>query len=263
MSSLRVNFPKLDCKKKVEEITIFLQSQFKYANRKNAIIGVSGGIDSSTVAALCVNALGAENVYLIAMPIIGITEDKHLHDVEELAGSLKIHNENYKLIKINNIVEEFKSILHPDTLRFGNIMARVRMIILYDFAKKENGLVVGTCNKSEILLGYETLHGDGACDLNPIASIYKTQLIDLAAYLNVPKKIIKKKPTAGLWIGQTDEEELGFTYKWVDPLLYLLFDKQYDVEEIVNKFNYTKEEVNKILKIYNNSKFKRCLPPAL
>lgn len=146
-----------------------------------------------------------------------------------------------------------------DKIRFGNIMARVRMIILYDLAKANKALVCGTENKTERLLGYYTLYGDSASDLEPIRHLYKTQVIELAKSLGVPEKIINKPPTAGLWLDQTDEKELGFSYKEADQILHYIYDKKYKVEEVA-KLGFKLETIRKIKQRVENNSFKGKLP---
>jgi len=252
----------INCPQIVNNIKVFLLTEFKRAGKNKAVVGVSGGIDSSVVATLCVIALGKKNVVLLQLPYRGISSQGSERDSKELAEFLKVPRRNVLKFKINNIVDNYKQQLTPDLLRLGNIMARVRMIYLYDISKKINGLVVGTCNRSELLLGYETRYGDGACDLNPISSLYKNQIYQLAHYFNLPENILKKPPSAELWNGQTDENELGFSYDWVDPLLYFLIDKKMSSSMVSKKFGYKRSDILEILKKVNNNKFKQLLPPS-
>jgi len=147
------------------------------------------------------------------------------------------------------------------SFRAGNIMARQRMIVLYDHSADFNGLVVGTSNKTEILLGYSTLFGDSACALNPIGDLYKTQIRQLSRAIGVPEVIVSKPPTADLWLGQTDEGELGFTYADVDPLLYLLVDERFTPQECVDA-GFEEGFVNKVVDRIRRNQFKRILPPV-
>ena len=151
---------------------------------------------------------------------------------------------------------------HPTESRIlkGNKMARERMSILYDFSEREKALILGTSNKTELLLGYGTIHGDMASAINPIGDLYKTQIRQLARHMKVPDKILKKKPTAGLWAGQTDEEELGLSYTKIDKILYQFVDLKKSKKEIISE-KYPKKDVEKILGLIKDSEFKRHLPP--
>jgi NAD+ synthase len=147
-----------------------------------------------------------------------------------------------------------------DKILIGNKMARERMSILYDYSAREEALILGTSNKTELLLGYGTIHGDMACAINPLGDLYKTQIRELAKYQNVPEKIQKKAPTAGLWAGQTDEEELGLTYENVDRILFLMVDKRQTEHEIVTS-GFDRKMVTRVISLVKNSEFKRKLPP--
>jgi NAD+ synthase len=151
---------------------------------------------------------------------------------------------------------------HPtdNKILMGNKMARERMSILYDYSAREGALILGTSNKTELLLGYGTIHGDMACAINPLGDLYKTQIRELATHLGVPERIQKKAPTAGLWSGQTDEEELGLTYEEVDKLLYQMVDKRKTAEEVI-ELGFKKEMVRRVIALIKNSEFKRKLPP--
>lgn len=202
----------------IPQIINFIRSFFKKANRQKAVLGLSGGIDSSLVCLLCSQALGPKNVFPIFMPY-----RPKVHP--ELACSEPVEPVEgpQKNLIIEDITPQINAFLknhpHLSKIDLGNKMVRERMSILYYYARKLKGLVVGTSNKSEILLGYFTLHGDGAWDLAPLAHLYKTEVIRLAKHLGLPQEIINQKPTAGLWPGQTDEAELGFTYSQADKIL--------------------------------------------
>jgi len=205
----------MNCKKEEKRIVAFIQKEFKARGFKNAIIGISGGIDSAIVAALLVKALKKQNVYGILLPY---SEQKDIDDSEQLIKQLDIYSETYQ---INNAVDEVSRGMGFENynIRTGNIKARMRMIYLYDRSFSYKALVIGTGNRTEELLGYFTQYGDGACAINPIVHLYKTEVFELAKYLKLPKAIIEKAPTAGLWEGQTDEEELGATYEEIDNCL--------------------------------------------
>ncbi|MBI4999471.1 NAD+ synthase, partial [Candidatus Gottesmanbacteria bacterium] len=243
-----------------KKIINFIKKEVQEAGFKRVIIPLSGGIDSSTTAFLAVKALGPDNVLVVELPYKDLNHDR---DAELVIAQLKIPLANVYEIEISEIVESFvKKLPKPDRLRTANIMARIRMILLYDLAKKHQALVCGTENKSEYLLGYFTRFGDEASDLEPIRNLYKTEVLKLAKYLGVPEKIIEKAPTAGLWKGQTDEGELGFSYEQADPILYLHFDKKYSCEEIVKK-GYKKELVEKVKTQVEANRFKHEVPKTL
>ncbi|MCX6816657.1 MAG: NAD(+) synthase [Candidatus Beckwithbacteria bacterium] len=187
----------------------FIKAIFEKEKKSKAVVAVSGGIDSSVVLVLMVKALGAENVYAMQLPY----KNQSVENSSLIIDWVKISAENRVKINIAKIVDGFGV---KDKVRLGNIMARVRMIYTFDQAKKLKALVVGTENKSEKLLGYYTRYGDEASDIEPIIHLYKTQVCQLAKELKIPEKIIKQAPSAGLWQGQTDEGDLGFSYEEVE-----------------------------------------------
>ena len=186
---------------------------------KGVVLGLSGGIDSAVVAKLCVDAIGAENVMCVFMPSRVTPHD----DYKTTSDLCTQWGMEYRILDVQPAVDSLSAILatSSDTpLDRGNIAARCRMIVLFNLAKKMGKVVMGASNESEIMIGYFTKFGDGACDISPLSGIYKTQVKQIARIIGVPGEIIKKPPTAGLWIGQTDEEELGMTYDELDPILY-------------------------------------------
>lgn len=240
-----------------DKITKFIKKEVKRAGFQRIIVPLSGGVDSSTTLTLAAKALGPKNVLVALLLHQDLNKD---NDAKLVIKKLKIPKGNVFEIEISEIVKSFIGNLgHLSNLRLGNIMARIRMVLLYDLAKKHQALVCGTENKSEYLLGYFTRFGDEASDLEPIRNLYKTQVVQLAHYLGVPKKIITKKPSAGLWKGQTDEEELGFSYQEADPILYLHFDKKTPWPQIV-KMGFKKETVEKVKKQVERNWFKHEVP---
>lgn len=212
------NFLTIDPHQETKRITEFIQNTLNKTGFNKIVIGLSGGVDSATSLLLLKKAAEPNNIIAVNLPYF----DAHENILEA-----------NKTINIKDMVDDFKKKLKVNhDIRLGNIMARVRMTVLYDFAKKNKALVCGTENKSEYLLGYFTRFGDEASDFEPIRHLYKTQIYELAKYLKMPQKIIDKKPSAGLWSGQNDELELGFTYKQADPVLYLYFEKKLTVGEI-------------------------------
>lgn len=199
----------------LKKIAEFIGKKVDEAKVNGVIIGLSGGLDSSVAAALSVRALGKEMILGLIMPS-PTTNPDDTRDAEELARSLDIQ---YKKIPLEPILEAFRGSLELDKVAYGNLMARVRMILLYYYANLNNLLVVGTGNKSELSVGYFTKYGDGGCDILPLGDLYKTEVRKLARELVIPEKIIEKTPAAGLWEGQTDEGELGIKYEELDKVL--------------------------------------------
>jgi NAD+ synthase len=239
-----------------EILTRFIKEEVIKIGFERVVVGISGGVDSSTSAFLAVRALGKENVWGIIMPYKTSNPEstRHAREVAEITG---IHTEE---IDITPMVDGyFKHGIEADQTRRGNVMARQRMIILYDKSAEHCALVLGTSNKTEFLLGYTTLWGDMACAINPLGDLYKTQIRQLAKYLGVPDDIITKPPSADLWVGQTDEDELGFTYADADRLLYLMVDKRYAVAEL-KEAGYEEDFVRKVFQRMQRTQYKRRLP---
>lgn len=241
-------------------LTGFIKSETKRIGISKAVIGLSGGIDSAVTAYLAAEALGKENVLCVLMPYK--TSSK-----ASITDALKVVRElgvKCLTVEITEVVDSYLSKMNDkeiSNLRKGNVMARVRMITLYDLSARENAIVIGTGNKTEILLGYSTIFGDTACAINPIGDLYKTQIWDLARYLKIPQSIIEKKPSADLWEGQTDENEMGLTYREVDKYLYQKFDLKKSRSTLI-KSGYTKEYITKIDKMISKNRFKR-FPPVV
>jgi NAD+ synthase len=238
-------------------LTGFIHSEITRTGLTRAVINLSGGIDSALSCVLAARALGPENVLAIRLPYKSSSSDS-LDHAQMLIEQLGIPSITVPISPmVDPLIEHFPEM---DSLRKGNIMARMRMIVLYDQSVAFGGLAVGTGNKTEILLGYTTLYGDSACAINPIGDLYKTQVRQLSAAVGVPDVIISKPPTADLWAGQTDEGELGFTYAEVDKLLYLLVDQRYTpADAMAAGFGegFVKAVVNRI----RRNQFKRILPP--
>jgi NAD+ synthase len=238
-------------------LTGFIRSEITRVGFSRAVIGLSGGIDSAVSCYLAAEAMGPQNVLAIRMPYKSSSPDSLEHAQLVIADT----GVQSKTIEITPMVDPLIAQTPQDAhLRQGNIMARMRMIVLYDQSEDFKGLVVGTSNKTEILLGYSTLYGDSACAINPIGDLYKTQLRQFAADLGVPEPIISKPPSADLWVGQTDEDELGFTYARVDQLLYLLVDKRYSPEECVQA-GFDENFVRKVVSRIQRYHYKRIMPP--
>ena len=246
----------LNLKEVHSELVEFLRESFKKAGFSKAVLGLSGGIDSALVAYLLRDALGKENVLAIMMPYKSSNPDS-LNHAKLVIEDLGI---NSKTIEITDMIDAyFKNEEEATSLRMGNKMARERMSILFDYSSKENALVVGTSNKTEIYLGYSTQFGDSACALNPIGDLYKTNIWDLSRYLKIPNELIEKKPSADLWEGQTDEQEMGLTYKEADQVLYRMLEENKTVEEILAE-GFNKDLVDNIVRRMNKSEYKRRMP---
>ena len=246
----------LNLKEVHSELVEFLRENFKKAGFSKAVLGLSGGIDSALVAYLLRDALGKENVLAIMMPYKSSNPDS-LNHAKLVVEDLGI---NSKTIEITNMIDAyFKNEKEATSLRMGNKMARERMSILFDYSSKENALVVGTSNKTEIYLGYSTQFGDAACALNPVGDLYKTNIWDLSRYLKIPNELIEKKPSADLWEGQTDEQEMGLTYKEADQVMYRLLEENKTVEEVLAE-GFNKDLVDNIVRRMNRSEYKRRMP---
>jgi len=221
------------------------------------VIGLSGGIDSSLAATLAVRALGKAEVLGVLMPYGGGERGTAIEDATLVAGGLGMRTE---LVDIAPLVDAyFAREPQPTPLRRGNFMARQRMAILFDRSMRDRALVVGTSNKTELLLGYGTLFGDLASALNPLGDLYKTQVRSVARFLALPERILVKPPSAELWPGQTDEDELGFSYEQVDQALYLLVDRRLTRPEIA-EYGLDPEFVDRVAERIRGSQFKRRLP---
>ena len=246
----------LNLKEVHNELVEFLRENFKKAGFSKAVLGLSGGIDSALVAYLLRDALGKENVLAIMMPYKSSNPDS-LNHAKLVIEDLKI---NSKTTEITDMIDAyFKNEKEASSLRMGNKMARERMSILFDYSSKENALVVGTSNKTEIYLGYSTQFGDSAYALNPIGDLYKTNIWDLSRYLKIPNELIEKKPSADLWEGQTDEQEMGLTYKEADQVLYRMLEENKTVEEVLAE-GFNKDLVDNIVRRMNRSEYKRRMP---
>lgn len=238
-------------------LTRFIREELNKFGFKKGILGLSGGLDSSVCVALAAKALEPRNVIGLIMPY-GNSFSRDAEDAQEFAGTLGIQT---RVINISPMVDAYYSD-HPVQNRIlkGNKMARERMSILYDYSARQKALILGTSNKTELLLGYGTIHGDTACAINPMGDLYKTQVRQLALHMGLPQKILHKTPTAGLWKDQTDEGELGLSYDRIDQILHQLVDERQPLERVISS-GFKKEEVERVLRMIKESEFKRKLPP--
>lgn len=246
----------LDLEKTEKMLVNFLREEVGKVGFKKVILGLSGGIDSALVAFLAAKAFGAENVYTVMMPYKTSSKESVEH-AELVVKATGIHS---KKVEITPMVEPYFAMNEDMTgLRRGNMMARTRMCVLFDNSAKEGAMVLGTSNKTEILLGYSTQFGDSASAINPIGDLYKAQIWALSEYMGVPKEIIDKKPSADLWEGQTDEQELGFSYQIADEVLYYLVEERMSLDEIV-ALGYDENIVKTIMRKVKMAQYKRKLP---
>jgi NAD+ synthase len=233
----------------------FITDTVRAADAKGVVIGLSGGIDSAVAATLAVRGMGADGVEALILPHrAGDTEA--ILRAREVATFLGLRAE---IVEIDPIVDAAIEATGAarDRIRRGNLMARTRMMLLYDRARQTNRLVLGTGNRTEALTGYTTLHGDAACDLAPLIHCYKREVRALARELGLPASVIEAAPSAGLWPGQTDEEELGISYELLDRLLVLVVDEELDDEEVRDRTGCSQAEVAKARGLYERSGFKR------
>jgi len=237
----------------------FLSEKLRKIGAKGVVLGVSGGIDSAVCLRLCTRAVGKGKVLALLMP----EKDSPKNDLEDSVELCELEGVRHKVVDISEPIESFKSAIGEkvDRISLANIKARCRMITLYHYANTDRRLVIGTSNKSEILIGYFTKFGDGGADLEPIGDLYKTEVRQLARQMGIPEKIIKKVPTAGLWKGQTDEGEMGITYERLDAIL-LGVELGLGEKEIANRAETTVKEVSRIARMVRLTSHKRKSPPV-
>ncbi|WP_405281434.1 NAD+ synthase [Methanobrevibacter sp.] len=252
--------PKINVEKTKEDIVNFIKSKVNEAKTDGIVVGLSGGIDSTLAAYLACEAVGKENVFGIIMPSTTTPTEDKLHGIS-IAQGLGI---DYKEIAIDSILNEFLLMtqLEENNLAIGNLKARIRMSIIYYYANAKNYLVSGTGNKSEILIGYFTKHGDGACDIEPIGDLYKTDVYRLSEFMNIPQEIIDKPPRAGLWNNQTDEAELGMSYDLIDQILYEYCENDKEISEISQNLEISQDDVDMIIKKIIRNEHKSKVPES-
>ncbi len=236
----------------------FIREELSKSGFQKGVLGLSGGLDSAVVASLAAEALGPGNLLCLCMPY-RTSHPSSLEDARAVVEGLAVRSETIDITPMAD--PAIGTDPEMSALRKGNIMARLRMILLYDRSARDNSLVLGTGNKTEILLGYSTLFGDSACALNPIGDLYKTQVRELAEYLGIPRRIIDKPPSADLWAGQTDEGELGFSYAAVDELLYFLVDERMTREELLAQ-GFEERFIARVQEMIRKSQYKR-MPPIV
>ncbi len=241
----------------VEDILkAFLLNEIRKFGFNSIVLGLSGGIDSAVVCELAVRALGPDNVLALKMPYASSSPDS-LEHAELMILKLGIRAEE---VSITPVVDAFFSTVPAgQLLRRGNIMARTRMVFLYDVSARDGRLVAGTSNKTELLLGYGTMFGDMASAVNPIGDLYKTQIRGLARHLGIPEELIVKAPSADLWEGQSDEDDLGFSYEAVDLLLFMMLEKRMDKQAVLNE-GIPEPFYDRVRKMVVRNQYKRMMP---
>lgn len=242
-----------DYKKTSKKIEKFISAYISKSSAKGLVIGLSGGLDSSVALKLSVNALGRSNVLGLVMPSDTTPREDITHAID-LAKDLSI---TYHIIDIHPLIQKFEEILPEDKEARGNLMARIRMSLLYYYAGINGYLVVGTSDKSEVQIGYFSKFGDGAADIMPIAGLYKTQVRALAQYLGIPAAIVQKKSSPRLWKNHLAEEEIGMDYEMIDPILHLLVDKKIKLKDVTRKLGVPTKHVNKVKDMIEKSLHKR------
>lgn len=254
---------KINVQDYINVITEFISTHVSEARAQGVVIGLSGGVDSSTVAFLAVNALGKERVYGLIMPDRRTTPEDDVEDAIEVAKLLGI---KYSIVDITKIYDAYTHNIpffsNTHKVACGNLRARIRMNILYYYANLNNFLVLGSGDRSELLIGYYTKYGDGAVDLLPLGCLYKTQVRYVGKYLGLPERICKKPSSPRLWPGHMAEEELGMSYTEIDLVLYSLFDEGLSPEETSKATGVDISKVMKILEMHKKTRHKRMVPPV-
>lgn len=253
----------IDPEETTNRITDFIRSYVKKSGTKGCIVGLSSGIDSTVTAYLAAKALGRENVLGLIIPERNLTHAEDVLDATEIASILDIE---FSVVEIADILNTFliaiPESVESDLAATGNLKARIRMCTLYYYANIMNRIVMGTGNRTELLLGYFTKYGDGGVDIEPLGNLYKTQVKTLAEYLEVPRHIIDKTPTAGLWPGQTDEGELGMSYEEIDIMFFTLLDINKPMEYLVNRYGIEVSAINRLMERIEKNIHKRKVAPT-
>jgi NAD+ synthase len=258
---LDLRFSESELRRRRENVVSFIESTVDVAGADGAVLGLSGGIDSSLTAHLAVEALGADGLYGLVMPGT-VSSGDNMSDAERVAGQLGI---DYDVVAIEPIVDAFLE-AYPDAegdqVAVGNTRARCRAVLNYLVANRDDRVVLGTGNRSEALVGYFTKYGDGAVDCHPIGNLYKMQVRQLARHVGVPERVVEKPPTAGLWEGQTDEDELGVGYDTLDSILALHVDGPLSVTATARELDVDAEVVERVAAMHERSAHKRATPPS-
>ena len=261
-TNVELLFSKSELQRRRDHIVEFIEETIETAGADRAVLGLSGGIDSTTVAYLAVEALGPDRVHGISMPS-SVNPDADETDAERVANALDIE---FDVIDINPIVDAFVDAAPDhaadDRMALGNVRVRTRAVLNYFVANAEDGLVLGTGNRSEAATGYFTKYGDQAVDCNPIGNLYKCQVRQLARELGVPEDLVSRTPTAAMWEGQTDEEEMGLGYDELDAILAVHVDGPLSKSATVRTLDVPESAVDRVVELYETSAHKRAMPPA-
>lgn len=244
----------------IKTIVEFIQNKIAETNVEKIVMGLSGGVDSSTLLAVLIESIGSDKVVVFIMPDSKNIVENDTLDALELVSRFNV---KYYLIPIDRIVESYSSIPFyntSDKIAMGNLKTRIRMSILYYYANKHKALVAGSSDRSEILIGYFTKYGDAAADILPLGSLYKTQVRKLASILKLPVKIVNKPSSPGFWPGHLAEEEIGIKYELIDLVLYAYFDRGISLDKIPDYTDVSKDIVDKIISMYKKSIHKRVFP---
>jgi NAD+ synthase len=246
-----------ECRRIQQNIEEFLKNMVSQKKADGVVFGLSGGIDSVTVAYLASKMFGKKALALV-MPDSTVSPSSETGDALKVIGELGL---DYKLIDIDVIHKIYSNRLEPDERALGNLRARIRANVIYYYANLKNYLVLGTSNKSEYLIGYFTKFGDGSADILPIVKLYKTQIRKLAEFVGVPSNIVTKRSSPNLWKGHDAEEEIGIGYEKIDTILHCMVDKNYTLDEFMDGVTgISKKDVEKIYQMYQNTQHKRILP---
>lgn len=246
----------IDSAETVTIIKDFIKTYVSNSGSQSVVLGLSGGIDSAVVAVLCSEVLGKKNTHCVFLPD-NATPESDKRDQERLVEQFDLHSEIKDITDLVSFLSS-KCLLEPNKLALANVKARLRMVLLFEYANITHSLVCGTSNKSELLIGYFTKYGDGGVDLMPIGDVYKTQVWDIARFLGLSREMIKKPPTAGLWKGQTDEKELRLSYTELDQILYGL-ERKMSFDRIVSEVGCSLEDVERVKQMRIISQHKRRL----